>query len=269
MPVDRRISNDGVVHPDDIAAALDGVARAMDEHTSRFELRLKDAPAQGGEWRWWEAVVTDLRDDPAVRGLVANMRDVSARKEEQARLAEAALTDPLTGLPNRAAFLHRLETALRARAAYPAEVPAGGSGSSVVVLFIDLDGFKAVNDRLGHDWGDRLLIQVAEQLVGAVRAGEVVARWAGDEFVVLAERVGSAVEAEAVATRLSEALGRCGWRVPDGDDVVVAGSVGVAMARPGTITARELIRQADKAMYSIKSDRRPEAWGRPDVSARQ
>jgi diguanylate cyclase (GGDEF)-like protein/PAS domain S-box-containing protein len=257
----------GVVHPDDIDTAAAGVVAAIDHHQSRFELRLRDLPAEGGRWRWWEAVVTDLRADPAVRGLVANVRDVSARKQEQGRLAAAALTDALTGLPNRAAFLQRLDAALDTRAAYPAS--PGRNGSAVAVLFIDLDGFKAVNDRLGHDWGDKLLIQVADELVGAVRTGEVVARWAGDEFVVLAEGVGSRAEASAVASRLSEALGQCGWRVDGGEDVVVSGSVGVAMARPGTITARELIRQADTAMYSIKSDRRPENWGRPDVAVSQ
>src|SRR5205085_12572105 len=142
---------------------------------------------------------------------------VIERKRAHERLAHQALHDPLTELPNRALFLDRLALALaRLRR----------KSSSLAVLFADVDRFKVVNDSLGHDAGDRLLVAVANRILGSLRPGELTARFGGDEFVVLSERVPGKQEALAIADRLSEAL-----RAPfvlDGREVHVSASIGIA-----------------------------------------
>jgi diguanylate cyclase len=151
-----------------------------------------------------------------------------------------AFHDSLTGLPNRTALLDRLATAL-ARSAR--------NGEPVTVAFLDLDGFKGVNDTLGHDAGDRLLVAVAERLLAAVRAEDTVARLGGDEFVAVAERLGSP-EVSTLIARLAVAVKEA-WT---GEPAVDA-SIGIARSIPGD-TAEVLLARADEAMYSTKRARR-------------
>ena len=131
---------------------------------------------QDGTFRWFEVGMTNRMDDPAVGGLVCNMRDVSDRKAAQEQLEFQAYHDALTGLPNRWRFLEQLEQAL---------FEAATNGRHVAVLFLDVDRFKLVNDSLGHDIGDRLLMTVAERLQSCVRPADLVARFGGDEFSLL------------------------------------------------------------------------------------
>ncbi|MGH9281933.1 MAG: putative bifunctional diguanylate cyclase/phosphodiesterase, partial [Acidimicrobiales bacterium] len=188
-----------------------------------------------------EITVSNLVGDPAVEGFVLTTRDVEERSALEEQLRRQALHDPLTGLGNRSLFRDRLEHAM-ARAQRRPELLA--------VLMIDLDGFKQVNDSLGHDAGDRLLAEVARRLVDCVRAGDTVARMGGDEFAVLLERAdveGPAVVAQRIVYRL---------RAPveiDGKAIVTQGSVGVAVGSPSPLTADELLRNADLAMYVAKS----------------
>jgi diguanylate cyclase (GGDEF)-like protein/PAS domain S-box-containing protein len=166
-------------------------------------------------------------------------RDASERSRVEAELTRRALHDPLTGLPNRTLLHDRLSSALGR---------AERSGRWPTVLFIDLDHFKGVNDRLGHDGGDRLLVQVAHRLLAELRPSDTAARLGGDEFVVL----GDALDAEAARTlagRLLEAIGR-----PldvDGAAISITASIGVVEAGPGT-TADDLLRDADASMYRAK-----------------
>jgi diguanylate cyclase (GGDEF)-like protein/PAS domain S-box-containing protein len=166
-------------------------------------------------------------------------RDASERSRVEAELTRRALHDPLTGLPNRTLLHDRLSGALGR---------AERSGRWPTVLFIDLDHFKGVNDRLGHDGGDRLLVQVAHRLLAELRPSDTAARLGGDEFVVL----GDALDAEAARTlagRLLEAIGR-----PldvDGTTISITASIGVVEAGPGT-TADDLLRDADASMYRAK-----------------
>ena len=125
---------------------------------------------------------TNLLADPAVGGIVVNSRDVTERREAETRLAHQAFHDPLTGLPNRARFAELLEAAVRR---------ARSDGRSVGVLLLDLDGFKIVNDSLGHEVGDLQLVAVAQRLVSCLDRGETVARFGGDEFTVLLEEAGA------------------------------------------------------------------------------
>jgi diguanylate cyclase (GGDEF)-like protein/PAS domain S-box-containing protein len=167
-------------------------------------------------------------------------RDVTARRALEARLSHQATHDALTGLPNRALFLDRLAGALaRANRAHAAPC----------VLYLDLDGFKGVNDRLGHAAGDLLLAATARRLLDCVRAGDTVARLGGDEFAVLLEPFTGRAEAKAMARRIITALG-----VPvfvGTDEARVAASVGVALATPDD-SADTLLSAADAAMYRAK-----------------
>ena len=161
------------------------------------------------------------------------------------RLFEAvraqALHDPLTGLANRTVLLDRLEQA------HSRSVRHGGE---VAVLFLDLDRFKVVNDSLGHDAGDELLVAVAQRLSSGLRPGDTAARFGGDEFVVLCEDVVGPHEALALAERLSETL--VAPFIVGGEQVFVTASVGVAMSN-GVAEGAELLRDADAAMYQAKA----------------
>ncbi len=134
-----------------------------------------------GTWRHVEAVVSDLRDRPAVGGYVTNLRDITERKEAEAKLEHQALHDPLTGLPNRALLGDRIEQAILRGRRSDAPGP--------VVMFLDLDRFKLVNDSLGHSAGDKVLVEVANRLKAVMRASDTLARFGGDEFVMLCEQM--------------------------------------------------------------------------------
>ncbi|MGE3444660.1 MAG: diguanylate cyclase [Acidimicrobiia bacterium] len=163
------------------------------------------------------------------------------REDVHAELAHRANHDPLTGLPNRAFALERLDTAL---------LDARRIGREVAVLFIDLDGFKAVNDAAGHLVGDLLLKEVARRLNAVVRANDVLARLGGDEFVVVAE---AALGAEEIV-ELGQRLVRCVKAVEaiDHYSIEIGASVGIALAGPHTTTGDELLDEADQALYAAK-----------------
>ena len=194
-----------------------------------------------GRVRQAEMTVTNLLDDPSVHGLVLNTRDVSERKELEDQLIHEAFHDALTKLANRALFKDRVTQALVRRP----------TGSTVAVLFLDLDGFKEVNDSLGHAAGDDLLIKVAERLGAAVRPEDTVARFGGDEFAVLIESVPDQAAAEEFAQRVI-----AGMEHPvtiEGREIHIRGSVGIAVAGADASDTDQLMRNADLAMYHAKS----------------
>jgi diguanylate cyclase (GGDEF)-like protein/PAS domain S-box-containing protein len=204
--------------------------------TVAFRLRRKD-----GQLRWLETTTRAVRDEAAVRELVSVTRDISERKEAELELSHAALHDSLTGLPNRALFLDRLGLALRRT-----ERRSG----SVAVLFGDLDRFKIVNDSLGHDAGDRLLVDVAKRIAAALRPADTVARFGGDEFTILCEDIAGEIEAATIAQRIVDVF-REPFVLEDGE-VFLAISLGIAIARGDDDRAADLIRDADAAMYRAK-----------------
>jgi diguanylate cyclase (GGDEF)-like protein/PAS domain S-box-containing protein len=220
--------------------AVRAYARLVSEReepaTAAYRLRCKD-----GQLRWLETTARAVRDDAGVRELVSVTRDISERKQAEIELSHAALHDTLTGLPNRALFLDRLGLALRRT-----ERRSG----SVAVLFCDLDRFKVVNDSLGHDAGDRLLVDVAGRIVTALRPADTVARFGGDEFTILCEDIAGEIEAATIAQRIVDVF-RDPFLLEDGE-VFLATSVGIAIARGNDDRAEDLIRDADAAMYRAK-----------------
>ena len=168
------------------------------------------------------------------------MRDISERKQLEAQLTRQAFHDALTGLANRALFRDRVQHALAGASRHP---------TGVGVLFLDLDGFKTVNDSLGHASGDHLLLAVSQRLLSCVRPGDTVARLGGDEFAVLVDEASESV-ATAAATRILTALDEP--VTIDGRAVGVSASIGVVLGDIGD-DADELLKRADTAMYAAKA----------------
>jgi diguanylate cyclase (GGDEF)-like protein/PAS domain S-box-containing protein len=230
----------GSVHPDDRERALDTFTEVLKSPGLHPPLEFR-VPHKDGSWRYLEHVVNNLLDDPAVRGVVVNSRDVTKRKALEEQLHHQAFHDPLTGLANRALFMDRLEHAL---------ARADRRASKVAVLFMDLDNFKVINDSLGHEAGDKLLIVVAERLKACLRPEDTAARVGGDEFTVLVEDVDGVDDAVRVAERIAEIL-----RPPfalDEQEIFATTSIGIALGNPPQERPAELLRQADLALYRAK-----------------
>ncbi|MBW3554072.1 MAG: EAL domain-containing protein [Gemmatimonadetes bacterium] len=171
------------------------------------------------------------------------IHDVTERKRAELRLEHDALHDQLTGLPNRALLMNRLEHAVRVWSRQP--------DSPFVLLFLDLDRFKWVNDTLGHDAGDQVLRRTAGLLRSCVRGGDTVGRLGGDEFVVLLEGIGSVGEAIQIAERMLRLLDRP-YRLK-GREFYTTASIGISWPAERSWSAEDLIREADEAMYRAKS----------------
>lgn len=239
-----------LIHPEDLGCVVHEVRRflaasPLEEPTTRIECRFRSGG--GGGWLNVESTVNRHHG-----GLIFNSRDVTERVRLQAQLQHNAEHDPLTDLPNRALFTQRVQQAVSGRRA----TDRGAILRGTAVLFIDLDGFKAVNDTIGHQAGDELLVQAARRLQEAVRHGDTASRLGGDEFAALI--IGDGTRDRAARERhiveLADRL-RLTLSQPyliDGNDVRVAASIGVAFAEPG-LGAGELLRNADLAMYRAKA----------------
>ncbi len=229
-----------LVHPDDRAA----LRRALDEalrDAAPFQCEHRVARPDG-ELRTIDARGrAQVGEHGRVVRLHGTAQDVTEQRLAEQRLAHQALHDPLTDLPNRALFLDRLEHALaRSRR----------SGASVAVCFCDVDDFKDVNDSLGHERGDELLVALAPRLRTALRAADTIARFGGDEFVVLCEDLTSEGQATRIAERIVEAV-RPPFEI-DGRPHHLSVSVGLVFAGGETASATEILRDADAAMYRAK-----------------
>jgi diguanylate cyclase (GGDEF)-like protein/PAS domain S-box-containing protein len=228
------------VHPDDLERVRGEVRTSLGGGRSHFEIEHR-VRHRDGSWRWVRARAATVRapDGRPVR-IVGSLSDVTEQKVAEELLLHHALHDVLTGLPNRSLMIDRLGLALRR---------AVRSGRTVAVLFLDLDGFKVVNDSLGHAVGDRLLDRVARRLEGCLRPSDTVARLGGDEFTVLLEDLHDPAEAQAVAQRVHDAL-REAFEL-DGRPVFTTASIGIAVGGTGA-SPESLLRDADTAMYQAK-----------------
>ena len=189
------------------------------------------------------AAVSLVKNDAGTPvGVVTVTHDISERKALEAAWQHRAFHDPLTGLPNRAFLLACLEQAL---------ARAERHQTAVALLFVDLDDFKAINDQCGHLVGDQVLVAVAERLRAGVRQAETVARFGGDEFVVLLEDLVSRAEAERVVERMRGQF-RAAVLI-EGQVVPVMASIGLAYTAAGQTHPADLLRAADAAMYRAKT----------------
>ncbi|MUG98354.1 diguanylate cyclase [Scytonema sp. UIC 10036] len=191
-----------------------------------------------------EGSITPICDDNGhIKGAVLVFQDITQRKQVEADLIRNAFYDTLTGLPNRALFLERLGQAF--------ERSQRSNDYNFAVLFLDLDGFKTINDRLGHCAGDRLLIETARRLESSLRSGDTVGRFGGDEFVILVEDIKDVADAINVAQRIQNSL-----KLPvsiNSHQLFVEGSIGIALNCCTYQEPFSLLRDADIAMYRAKA----------------
>ena len=228
-------------HPDDAASVREAFTAAVSGEPRRVTFR---SQRSDGTWVWLEAEAHPLRDPAtgAVTGVQASTRDISERRDSEARLERLALTDSLTGLANRALLIDRLSHAQQRLRRIPGRV---------ALLMLDLDRFKLVNDSSGHHVGDQLLIEVADRLRRCVRPTDTVARLGGDEFVVLLENLTDQDQAVSTAERLLTAL-REPLALPTHEAMSARGSIGIATTSDPDHPADALFREADLALYHAK-----------------
>ncbi len=230
------------LHPDDREKSQARFARLRDG-TSAVEtsevrlLRADNEPA------WGYASTSVLRNrtnHPA--SFVLQLQDTTARRSAEDQLKSRVSHDRLTGLANRSRFTAQLVSALEAS---PAD------GATLAVMFLDLDRFKVINDSMGHDCGDKLLVQVADRLRASLRPEDTVARFGGDEFAILLEGVDALEQASSAARRIQDLLAKP--FLLNGTEVFANFSIGISLAEPGS-DASTLLRDADVAMYRAKAD---------------
>ncbi len=195
-----------------------------------------------GRRRFADSKISNLVGDADVGGYVINTRDVTDQMLLEEELRHQAFHDDLSGLANRTLFGDRVEHAL---------LRARRTGKKIAVMIIDLDGFKDVNDALGHEAGDALLRATAHQLLGVARASDTVARLGGDEFAVLMEDLDGPLDALATAERMRSELQVA--TTIDNREISLTASIGVAISNL-TSCVNDLMRDADTAMYSVKND---------------
>jgi diguanylate cyclase (GGDEF)-like protein/PAS domain S-box-containing protein len=230
-----------LVHRDDADRMRVDFNTLLATHECEFATEFRVINAKG-EWRILESIGKNCLDDPNVKGIIVNTRDITDRKQIQERVQHLAYHDALTGLPNRALMQDRIAQAI---------VRAERTGLRCVVMFIDIDNFKNINDTLGHDAGDRLLSEVSARLIGAVRAQDTIARQGGDEFIVLLDQMDGHQGATRVAQKILDGL-RAAFKL-DGADHHVSGSIGIALYPDDGRDPATLLRNADTAMFHGKA----------------
>lgn len=238
-----------LVHQEDLSLLKAQVEAHLDGRTPHFENEHR-IRHRSGEYRWMlsRGLAVRGRNGQAYR-MAGSQTDITERKQAEQQLVHDALHDALTGLPNRALFLDRLNHALnrsRRRENY-----------HFAVLFLDLDRFKVVNDSLGHMLGDELLTAIARRLEGCLRMGDTVARLGGDEFAILLDDLDRAEDSLEVSFRILKEL-----RAPfhlNGHELFATASIGIALSGTGYERAEEILRDADTAMYRSKAhtEKRP------------
>ncbi|RMF19103.1 MAG: EAL domain-containing protein [Gammaproteobacteria bacterium] len=199
---------------------------------------------KGGERFWEQVVITPIREegDTATRHYLIMGEDISVRKRYEQQLLRQANYDLLTGLPNRLLALDRLKLAL---------TQAKRDNNRVGIMFLDLDNFKTINDTLGHDAGDTLLIEASRRISGSLRGSSTVSRLGGDEFLIILPNLDDATGAERVAERILNAF-RPAFSL-GGQDVFVSTSIGIALFPDDSDNSSALLQHADAAMYQAKN----------------
>jgi diguanylate cyclase (GGDEF)-like protein/PAS domain S-box-containing protein len=227
------------IHPDDLQHAQEVFADIATKPGGSAVIEVRGRDAQGS-WQWIDARLTNLFEDPNVRGIVANFRNITERKTLEDRLTVQAFHDPLTGLANRLLLTDRLRHGLERVARHK---------QPLSLVFMDLDNFKRINDSLGHEVGDEMLRVVGKFLQNTIRTLDTAARLGGDEFAIVLEDTpesGAVEVARRILSGLEKPL-RVGER-----DLYMSASLGIFVSTSGTETVGELLRNADLAMYVAK-----------------
>lgn len=229
-----------------LADAFDRLQAGI-EARNRVEVALHHRNGSTVYSEWFNSALTDSTGK--LSSMMSLVQDITARTLAEVQLRQIATHDPLTGLCNRRALTERLEQSVSR---------LKRNGAALALLFIDLDGFKHVNDQHGHNAGDEVLCEVARRLLNITREIDVVARLGGDEFVVLAESDVSLSSVNTMCERIMQALDTpCNF---SSGDVRVSVSIGVALCPPVVHDAIELLRVADAAMYEAKRSGKGRIW---------
>ena len=235
-----------LVHPDDVDLLQAEIKNHLERKSEHLEVTYRIRQPDGSI-RWMLARGMAVFDDDGnpVR-MAGSQSDITEQRKVQEQLVYDAFHDPLTGLPNRALFMDRLNHAIQRVHRRRAE--------NVAVLFIDVDRFKVINDSLGHSFGDELLIAIASRLNECIRLGDTIARLGGDEFTILAEDLSTPIAAEELAQRIVKRF-EAPFQI-NGREVFSSVSVGVLISNEDHKRAEDMLRDADLAMYRAKSEGR-------------
>jgi diguanylate cyclase (GGDEF)-like protein/PAS domain S-box-containing protein len=227
------------IHPEDQTKAAEAFAELPKNRNFNIEIRSKKAD---GEYMWSRWVGSDVRDEHGhVEYVVGFVEDISEWRELNNQIAYQASFDGLTDLPNRITLVEELRDRLGV------QVPPKMTG----VLFIDLDGFKLINDTQGHSVGDIVLLEVAQRFRRALRPDDLIGRFGGDEFVVIASNISDDEEAKAIGRRLHDILSTP--VLAEGRIITVNASIGIAISEQDASSSEQLIGDADIAMYEAKA----------------
>jgi diguanylate cyclase (GGDEF)-like protein/PAS domain S-box-containing protein len=237
-----------ITHPDDVDANLDALQDLVEGERYAYRAEKRYVHADGHPV-WVSLNVSPVYDGDDVSYLISQIEDISDRKESEERLTRQALHDSLTGLPNRTLFADRVRMAANRR-----------SARGHAIVYLDLDGFKLVNDTLGHAAGDQVLVEVARRLERLLRAGDTLARLSGDEFALLCEEVGEE-EVRRIADRVIDAMAK-----PiqvQGREIVQAASIGIAIYSADGTPTSPCTGRRPRASPGTPSSRRGCAPGTP------
>ncbi len=230
-----------IVHPEDTDIVKEHILKACATSWSAADIDFRILTRQG-EVRWINHVCQPVDNKAGrFRGRRAGNRDITDRKQLEIKLEHMAIHDGLTGLPNRELLVDRLEHAIAS---------ASRKKGRMAVLFIDIDNFKAINDNYGHKAGDLALKEVADRVLASVRHSDTVARFGGDEFVVVLSEVTAPEDAITFAQKISQVL--AADFVSDGQGIIIRASIGGAIFPEHGETSGQLIARADAAMYKVK-----------------
>lgn len=230
------------IHVDDVDMVRTAIQQAFEQPGKPVDIDDHRVRHRDLKWLYFEGSAVCMADGSHVNGVIVSCHDVTERKQQEETIYRQANYDTLTGLPNRLMFADRLVTALsRGRR----------ERHSVGLLFIDLDGFKKVNDSLGHNAGDELLKEISVRLAGCVRQDDTIARLGGDEFTVILPNIHGPGDTEVVAKKIIERV-----REPiylSDNEVYVSASIGITLYPEDADDEETLVRHADTAMYEAKA----------------
>ncbi len=234
----------GRIHTDDYAGFRKELNQHLEGSTPHFQHEHRMQHSDGG-YRWILSRGIAVRDGSGnVYRMAGSQTDITDRRKTEDRLLHEATHDSLTGLPNRTAIMERLRRSIE-RHRYD-------SNYTFAILYLDLDRFKIINDSLGHQSGDKLLIEMGRRLEGVIRPSDMVARLGGDEFVLLVDQLDQPSDAAYVAERVQSSLSTP--LVVGEREVFTTASIGIALCDGACTSAEDLLRDADTAMYRAKNN---------------